>query len=139
MIALLRGLAPALSQIGIGGFEPRPAQPWAETTSARCGRQNLEFRRPIYPLGGFASVLVNGRPLRGPLGASISELSDVRAAYRISVLCSHDKQTMTLRWVRGLADGPGHAGYRAGALTIVGGALVGSTAEDANAETFWYR
>jgi hypothetical protein len=139
MVVFLLGLAPAVSQLTISGFEPRPATPWVETTKATCGHDHLEFSRPLYPLGGLSSIRVNGRPIRGNLGQSAQELSEVRAAYRVSVLCSHDKTTMTLRWVRGLADGPGHAAYRAGALTIKGGTLISSTAEDANAEAFWYR
>jgi hypothetical protein len=139
MIVSLLGLAPVVSHIVIGGFEPKPATPWIETTKATCGRNNLEFNRPLYPLGGLPSLKANGRPVRGNLDPVIRELGDVRAAYRISVLCSHDKKTMTLRWVRGLADGPGHAAFRSGALTIKEATLIGSTAEEANAETFWFK
>jgi hypothetical protein len=104
-----------------------------------CGRDRLEIRRPLYPLGGTASIRFNGRPVRGDLRAIQHDLSEVRAAYRVSALCSRERPGIAVRWVRGLADGYGHVNYRSGSFTIKDGVLVNTSAEDSSEESFWYR
>lgn len=117
--------------------EPRSANPWQETFSARCGRNRLEIERPMRPLDQPAAIRLNGRTPRGDLAPLAAEFAGVGAAYRMSFTCSRN-DTVQLRWVRGLS-GPSGVRYRAGSATFEGGALTRSTAEDATEETFWYR
>lgn len=118
--------------------EPRPALPWQETFSARCGRQSLDISRPMRPLDRRPQILLNGRAPRGDLQPLQVELSQGRAAYRLSFLCAPD-EGLQLRWVSGEADVQGQVRYRAGSATFRDGALIQVQAEDANEETFWYR
>ncbi len=67
------------------------------------------------------------------------ELGQVGAAYRMSVQCSPDGETVLLNWVAGLADGQGDVSYRAGHATFREGALIEAESGEANEETFWYR
>lgn len=118
--------------------EPRPASPWQETFSARCGRQILEVRRPIRPLQSGPEVLLNGRTPRGDLRPLELELSRVGAAYRMSFTCSQN-DAMQLRWVSGRAGPNGSVRYRAGSAIFQDGSLVQSGAGEATEETFWFR
>ncbi|MGQ2991869.1 MAG: hypothetical protein ACT6RD_06335 [Brevundimonas sp.] len=117
--------------------EPRPANPWQETFSARCGRNRLEIERPMRPLDQPAAIRLNGRAPRGDLAPLAAEFAEVGAAYRLSFSCSQN-DTVQLRWVRGLSGRSG-VRYRAGSAEFAGGALIRSTAEDTTEETFWYR
>lgn len=118
--------------------EPRPASPWQETFSARCGSQRLEVRRPMRPLQSSPEVLLNGRTPRGDLRPLEQELSRVGAAYRMSFTCSQF-DAMQLTWVSGHTGPDGHVRYRAGSAIFQDGSLIQSGAEEATAETFWYR
>lgn len=115
----------------------RPANPWQETFSARCGRNRLEIERPMRPLDSRPVIRLNGRAPRGDLAPLAAEFAEVGAAYRLSFTCSQN-DTVQLRWVRGLSGRSG-VRYRAGSAEFAGGALLRSTADDANEETFWYR
>lgn len=137
MLSML--LAVQAEQVVIRTDELRPANPWVEVFSARCGRQRLEVRRPMRPLQTGARVMLNGRAARGDLGALELELSEVGAAYRMSFHCSQDGETMQLRWVSGMVGERGQVRYRAGSAVFRQGALVRSGSEEANEETFWYR
>lgn len=118
--------------------EPRPASPWQETFSARCGRQSLEVRRPMRPLQSSPEVLLNGRTPRGDLRPLEADLGQVGAAYRMSFTCSQN-DAIQLRWVSGQTGPHGHVRYRAGSAIFHDRSLVQSGAEEATEETFWYR
>lgn len=132
MILLLQS-----GEVVVRTSEPRPANPWRETFSARCGRNRLEIERPMRPLDSRPVIRLNGRAPRGDLAPLAAEFAEVGAAYRMSFDCSRN-DTVQLRWVRGLA-GPSGVRYRVGSAEFAGGALVRSTAEDATEEAFWYR
>jgi hypothetical protein len=138
ILAILLMTAQA-GEIVVSTREPRPAAPWTEAVSATCGRQRLEVARPLYPLGSPARITINGRPVRGDVQTLQGELGELRAAYRMSVLCGADGRTMELRWIRGLADGQGQVRYRGGSAMFAGGALLEARSEDAGADAFWYR
>ena len=118
--------------------EPRPASPWQETFSARCGRERLEVRRPMRPLQNRSEVLLNGHPPRGDLRRLEADLGEVAAVYRMSFTCSQD-DAIQLRWVSGQSGSQGQVRYRAGSAIFDGESLVRSEAEEATEETFWYR
>lgn len=118
--------------------EPRPATPWQETLSARCGRQGLEIRRPMRPLQSPPQVLLNGRAPQGDVRPLEAELGRVDAAYRMSFTCSRN-EAMQLRWVSGQTGPDGQVRYRAGSAVFHDGSLVRSAAEEATEEAFWYR
>lgn len=84
-------------------------------------------------------MLINGRTVPGDVSALEAELSEVRAAYRMSFHCSQNGETMQLRWVSGLSGQYGQVRYRAGSAEFTQGTLVRSGSEEANEETFWYR
>lgn len=132
MILLLQS-----GEVVVRTSEPRSANPWHETFSARCGRNRLEIERPMRPLDRRPVIRLNGRAPRGDLAPLAAEFAEVGAAYRMSFSCSQN-DTVQLRWVKGLA-GPSGVRYRAGSAEFAGGALVHSSAEDTTEETFWYR
>lgn len=119
--------------------EPSSASPWHETYTARCGRQDLEIRRPMRPLQSPPEVLLSGRRPQGDLSTLEAELSQAGAAYRMAFTCSQNNETMQLRWVSGLPGERGQIRYRAGSAMFREGSLVESRAEESTAETFWYR
>ena len=118
--------------------EPRPASPWQETFSARCGRERLEIRRPMRPLQSRPEVLLNGQKPRGDLPPLEADLGQIGAVYRMSFTCSQD-DAIQLRWVSGQSGPQGQVRYRAGSAVFDGGSLVRSEAEEATEETFWHR
>lgn len=118
--------------------EPRPASPWQETFSARCGRQSLEVRRPLRPLESSPEVLLNGRTPQGVVRPLEQELGQIGAAYRMSFTCSQD-DAIELRWVSGHAGPHGNVRYRAGSAIFHDESLIRSGAEAATEEAFWYR
>lgn len=119
--------------------ELRAATPWVEVFSASCGRRRLEVRRSMRPLERGSRVLINGRTVPGDVSSLEAELSEVRAAYRMSFRCSQNGETMQLNWVSGLAGQDGQVSYRVGSAEFSRGTLVRSGSEEANEETFWYR
>ncbi len=139
MILAILLLAAQTDEVVVSIREPRPANPWAETFTATCGRQRLEISRSMRPLETPPRVTINGRPARGDLQALQRDLGEVRAAYRMSFRCAAGLETLQLIWVSGLADEQDQVRYRAGSAMFQGGALLESRSEDATEETFWYR
>ena len=139
MFLVAFALSQSTAPIAVYVREPKPATPWTETTAGTCGKDRLVVTRPLYPLGGKASLHINGQPVRGDLVKVENELSNVRAAYRISIECGQGGGPIYLRWVRGQSDGNGNISYRSGQVTVASGALTESVSEDSNAETFWFR
>ena len=137
MISAALLLAAQVPQI-IGPGRDRPAAPWTERFSGRCGNDVLEVVRPMRPLDARPRIMINGARVRGDTHQIEQELDAVGAAYRFQMLCSPDRKIISLLWFRGLFDGRG-VGYRAGSARFRGGKLVGSTFEDANERGFWYR
>ena len=135
---LLYLLAVAAQDPRLIAHHPVPATPWSETFTARCGRDELQILRPLYPLGNRPTLLINRQPAGGNLSDLIADLSEVRAAYRFSFLCSQSRTAMQLRWVRGLAY-QGRVTYRAGSANFRDGALTSSRSHEVNESTFWYR
>lgn len=122
--------------------EPTAANPWTQTATASCGNQTLAVRAygARLPRERKPGVLINEQPVGGDnLESLIEDLSEPRAAYRLSFLCAPDKDSISLRIVRGTADRDGNVSYLAGSATFEDGKLVGYRSEPANAETFWYR
>ncbi len=138
MLVSMVAMAVQAEQVVVRANEPRPASPWVEVFTARCGRQRLEIRRPMRPLQTGSEVRLNGRAARGEVRPLELELGEVGAAYRLSFVCSR-QGAMLLGWVQGLAGEGGEVRYRSGSAEFRDGALVNSRAEEANAETFWYR
>ena len=132
-------LAVQAEEVVVRAIELRPANPWVEVSRASCGRQRLEVRRPMRPLQTGSRVLLNGRTPRGDVSPLELELGEVGAAYRMSVQCSQNGETMQLSWVSGLVGEGGQVRYRAGSAEFRRGALVRSLSEEADEETFWYR
>ena len=129
----------AAGGIQVTAKEPRPATPWAEVVRGRCGGQQLEIRRPMRPREQSPAILLNGAPPGGNLSTLLQELGEVGAAYRLSVLCHQDDETVELRWVRGLADQSGRVTYRAGSAIFRDSALISSSSAESSALAFWYR
>ncbi len=138
LLAMLAAVAVQADEVVVRIVEPRPATPWTEVFTARCGRQRLEVSRPIRPLDRGARVRLNGRTVRGDVSALEAELGEARAAYRLSFLCAPLNATMQLMWVSGLAGQDGQVRYRAGSAEFRAGALIRSGAEEATEEAFWY-
>jgi hypothetical protein len=132
-------LAAQPQDVVIRTSEPRPASPWVEVVSGRCGDDRLELRRPRWPLPSDPEVMLNGRTPEGDLGLLEQELGEPAAAYRFSVLCAPNDESLELRWVRGLADQQGQVAFRSGSAVFRDGALVAVRSEEAGAEAFWYR
>jgi hypothetical protein len=139
MFLVFLALSQAATSITLQGTkEPRPAAPWTRTTSGTCGNQTVEVRQPVYPLGGRASLWVNGLPVHRNLGEAQQDLSDVRSAYRITVQCSRESRNIEVRWVRGRRDSHDHVSYRAGRITLSGSTVISFASENSNADTFWF-
>jgi hypothetical protein len=119
--------------------EPVAANPWTEVFRGRCGRDELEVIRAVRPSGESTSIRFNGLPVRGEVGALAGDLSEARASYRFSFLCSKQGGIVFLRWVRGLADTRGEVAYRSGAASFRGGELIEARSESATQEAFWFR
>ncbi|KPF75799.1 hypothetical protein IP78_13385 [Brevundimonas sp. AAP58] len=132
-------LAAQAQDVVIRTSEPRPASPWVEVVSGRCGDDRLELRRPRWPLPSSAVVRLNRRTPEGDLGLLERELSEPAAAYRFSVLCTPNNETLELRWVRGLADQQGQVAFRSGSAEFRDGTLIAVRSEEADSEAFWYR
>ena len=137
MLPFILSLAALAPQVIVR--EPRPATPWIEAFTARCGKSELKIERSIRPLGLLPRILMNGKLIRGDSHQVERELSEIRAAYRFSFLCSQVGNDIQLRWVRGVADGGGNVSFRSGSASIRDGVMVSSTFEEASEESFWYR
>ena len=128
-----------LASQGLISREPKPATPWTEIYTARCGRDALQLVRQMRPLHGPITIRLNGRVPRGDVSALSRELGEIRAAYRYAFRCAPEGGGISLQWVRGLADGRGHVNFRSGGARFDGGRLTSWGAEDSNEEAFWYR
>lgn len=139
MFLTLLMTAVQVEQVVLRSVEAIPADPWAEVISGSCGSQRLELRRPMRPLSERPAVLLNGALVRGDIRPLELELSRVGAAYRFSIQCAPESETVLLNWVSGLVGDDGQVEHRAGFAAFRDGALTEARSEKANEETFWYR
>jgi len=121
--------------------EPRPADLWTQSVSARCGRSRIEISGygVARPLNRRPSILINGRSIHGRGSAQLlADLARRSAGYRIEILCGSREITIRIRV--GERD-PGKAvRFWSGAAYFDGSKLVSYTGlQEGDERSFWFR
>lgn len=129
-------------EIVVSAVEPRAADPWIQSVSARCGGATLRIEGygAGRPLDRGVSLSTDGADVQGVHVADMAaDLGHVSAAYRLEITCGRDDAFM-VRINRGEAGMADAVRYKVASATIQGKALTSySGMQPANASTFWFR
>lgn len=129
--------------------EPTLPDSWVQTFEVRCGTERLRVAnygaRMPYP-GAGPIITSNGRPVRGPqIEALRRDLSNQRAAYRLTGQCLPDREGIWFRIYRGEMTYPGERPpglrvFHSGAAIIRRGRIERYRGLEATTEeNFWFR